>query len=92
MNILRILKNPLMQWILFFQPVRIFNDEFMFEPQNLQWVVESDIPGKTENCRSAKKKIHVREKFTALKVFNLKINCKRNIKNDWQTDKHLLIK
>ena len=40
---------------------------------NLQSVVESDIPGKTENCRSVKKKKQVREKFycsTLLKIFN----------------------
>jgi len=37
----------------------------------------SDIPGKTENCISAEKKIQIREKFTALLKVLLKIKLKK---------------
>ena len=53
---------------------------------NLQ-PVESDIPGKTENCRSGKKSRYMSEKkFTALSkillnILNLKINCKKSSNN-----------
>ena len=68
---------------LFFQPIRILNHEYMFEaePSTSGWVRHSWQSWKLQihlissNVWSAKKKIQVREKFTALlkilfKIFN----------------------
>ena len=48
----------------------------------LQSVESAFLPGKTENCSLAKKKNKSEKKITALfkillKIFNLKINCKK---------------